>query len=88
MKFEFDGFKSASNQVKHGIDFLAAQALWDDPDFIETPAHLSDEPRWRVTGRINGRLYTAIITYRGSIIRIISMRRAHPDEERLYEQAS
>ena len=28
MMFEFDDAKSGSNQAKHGIDFVAAQALW------------------------------------------------------------
>jgi len=36
--FEFDEEKSASNLKKHGIDFVAAQELWDDPAFIEVKA--------------------------------------------------
>ena len=30
MEFEFDPEKSASNKDKHGIDFIEAQALWQD----------------------------------------------------------
>jgi hypothetical protein len=30
MKFEFDPNKSASNKIKHGIDFEEAQKLWLD----------------------------------------------------------
>ena len=30
MEFEFDEAKSQANAVKHGIDFVAAQALWLD----------------------------------------------------------
>ena len=37
-QFEFDPVKSASNLVKHGIDFASAQALWHDPDRMEIPA--------------------------------------------------
>ena len=37
MKFEFDPGESKSNLHKHGIDFQAAQALWDDPGLLETP---------------------------------------------------
>ncbi len=48
MEFEFDENKSASNKVKHGIDFREAQALWSDPDLIEIPAKTSDEPRFLV----------------------------------------
>jgi uncharacterized DUF497 family protein len=32
--FEFDGAKSKSNLAKHGIDFVDAQALWNDPDLL------------------------------------------------------
>jgi len=33
--FEFDDKKSAVNLSKHSIDFMSAQALWNDPDFVE-----------------------------------------------------
>lgn len=36
--FEFDNNKSMINAEKHGIDFLEAQKLWDDPDLIEISA--------------------------------------------------
>ena len=38
MEFEFDPAKSASNQEKHGVDFVQAQQLWQDPMRIEVPA--------------------------------------------------
>ena len=38
MEFEFDPRNSASNKKKHGIDFIEAQVLWDDPDRLEVPA--------------------------------------------------
>jgi uncharacterized DUF497 family protein len=31
MKFEFDIDKSASNEAKHGIDFVTIQKLWLSP---------------------------------------------------------
>jgi len=43
MTFEFDNHKSERNRQKHGIDFPAAQALWDDADRIEIPARTDDE---------------------------------------------
>jgi len=30
MEFEFDPAKSATNKVKHGLDFVEAQELWRD----------------------------------------------------------
>ena len=55
MEFEFDAEKSSSNRQKHGIDFQAAQALWDDPDLIEVPARTTDESRFLVIGQIAGK---------------------------------
>ena len=51
MEFEFDEAKSRVNSVKHGIDFLAAQALWLDSLLIEVPARTENEPRFLVIGR-------------------------------------
>ncbi|MBE9542183.1 MAG: BrnT family toxin, partial [Proteobacteria bacterium] len=52
MEFEFDPRKSAANKKKHGIDFIGAQALWDDPDLLEIPAKTTNEPRYLVVGII------------------------------------
>jgi uncharacterized protein len=38
VEFEFDPAKSASNLDKHGIDFTAVQALWEDVMRVEIPA--------------------------------------------------
>lgn len=85
MEFEFDPKKSESNKKKHGIDFIEAQALWDDPDLIEIPVKTSDESRWLVISRIGGKHWSGIITYRGERIRPISVRRSQPEEMELYE---
>ena len=85
MKFEFDNHKSESNRRKHGIDFPAAQALWDDSDRIEIPARTDDEPRFMVVGRIDDRVWSAVITFRGENVRIISVRRARRKEIAIYE---
>ena len=85
MDFEFDPWKSESNRQKHGIDFVEAQALWDDPDLLEIPTRTIDEPPFVVVGRISGTHWSGIITYRGEDIRIISVRRSRPEEVDLYE---
>jgi hypothetical protein len=85
MEFEFDSAKSAANEAKHGIDFTAAQALWDDPDLVEIPARTSDEPRWVVIGRIADVHWSAIIARREERMRIISVRRSRREEVLLYE---
>jgi uncharacterized DUF497 family protein len=85
MEFEFDPEKSLANKEKHGIDFRQAQALWADPDIIEIPARLSDEPRYLIIGRIDGKHWSGVVTYRGERIRLISVRRSRPEEVNIYE---
>lgn len=85
MKFEFDPKKSESNKNKHGIDFIEAQALWNDPDLLEIPVKTSDEARFLVIGKIDDKHWTGIITYRNDNIRIISLRRARNEEIEIYE---
>lgn len=86
MDFEFDDNKSQSNKIKHGINFLEAQKLWQDVDFLEIPAKtVEDEPRFIIIGRIGAKHWSAVVTYRGQKIRIISVRRARKSEVRLYE---
>jgi len=85
MEFEFDPEKSRSNQVKHGLDFVAAQALWDDVDLLEIPARTEDEHRVIVIGKIGDKIWSAISTQRGGRTRIISVRRARRGERELYE---
>jgi len=87
MEFEFDDNKSGNNKMKHGKDFKQAQKLWDDPDLIEIPVRTSDEPRFLVVGRIAGKYFSGIITYRGDKIRIISVRRARKEEVNIYESS-
>jgi uncharacterized DUF497 family protein len=83
--FEFDATKSESNRSKHGIDFVEAQSLWGDPMLLEIPANTEDEPRYLVIGLIDGKHWSAVITYRGANIRLISVRRARAEEVVLYE---
>jgi len=85
MDFEFDPEKSESNKQKHRIDFIEAQALWDDPDLIEVPARTTDELRVVVIGKIGNQHWSGIITYRGENIRIISVRRSRLEEVEIYE---
>jgi len=62
--FEYDQNKSKINFSKHGIDFETAQLLWQD-------AKSTDEPRSLMIGLINGKHWSAVITYRNKYIRLI-----------------
>jgi uncharacterized DUF497 family protein len=86
MEFEFDENKSMANKVKHGIDFIEVQALWDDPDLLEIPAkNVHDEPRYLLIGKIEDKHWSVIITYRSKSVRIISARRSRNKEIIYYE---
>lgn len=85
MNFEYDSTKSRLNLGKHGIDFDVAQELWNDPDLLEIPAKTIDEPRYLVIGKIGGKHWSAVITYRDEKIRLISVRRSRQEEIALYE---
>ena len=85
MEFEYDEEKSRANEVKHGISFVEAQALWLDDLRVEIPARTVDEPRFLVIGTIDGTYWSAVITYRGDHVRLISVRRSRREEVALYE---
>jgi uncharacterized DUF497 family protein len=85
LESEFDPAKSAANLAKHDIDFTTAQSIWRDTHRIEVPGRTTDEPRWMVIGQIDGRCWSAVVTYRGEHVRIISVRRSREEEVAIYE---
>ena len=85
MRFEFDDKKSEANKAKHGIDFVEVQVLWLDENMVEIPARTEDEPRFVVVGRIAAQHWSAVITFRGDRIRLISVRRSRAEEVEIYE---
>ena len=84
-EFEFDDDKSKANLEKHGIDFEAAQQLWQDPELLEIQAKTEGEQRFLIIGRIGAKHWSAVVTYREERIRLISVRRARKREVELYE---
>ena len=84
-EFEFDEAKSKANQDKHGIDFVAAQKLWQDPCLLEVRAKSEDEPRFVLIGKVSEKHWSAVVTYREGRIRLISVRRSRKKEVEFYE---
>jgi uncharacterized protein len=89
MEFEWDPKKAAANFVKHGIDFVAAIAVFDDPNCViedsSRPEH--GEVRQIAIGKLlDGRIVTVVFTDRGDFRRIISVRTARRYERRKYDQ--
>jgi uncharacterized DUF497 family protein len=85
VQFEFDPWKSKNNKAKQGIDFVEAQALWKSK-IVLLPAKDALEKRYMVIGTIGWGHWSAIITYRGGTIRIISVRKSTPSEVDTYEK--
>ena len=83
--FEFDQAKSRANEIQHGIDFRRADEMWDDPYLLRIQARTQGELRFIFIGHLDGAIWAAIATYRNRSIRLISVRRARPEEVALYE---
>jgi hypothetical protein len=84
VKFEFDPAKSEANREKHGIDFDSAKELWLGK-LVELSARDKGEARSLIIGKIGKTFWSAIVTTREGIIRIISVRRLRDEEKKLYQ---
>jgi uncharacterized DUF497 family protein len=82
--FEFDPQKSESNKLKHGIDFNKAQELWQDSNRVVIEARTVDELRFLLIAELNQNIWSAIYTFRGETIRIISVRKSRENEKAIY----
>jgi uncharacterized DUF497 family protein len=89
MEFEWDPIKDAANQAKHGMSFVAATAVFDDPHHLteDTTKPEYGEERGLAIGMVNGRLTTVVYTDRGDRRRIILARRARNNERERYDQS-
>jgi uncharacterized DUF497 family protein len=88
-EFEWDAGKAEANVRKHGIAFEAARLVFKDGFAVEwLDADLPyGEPRFVITGMVDGRLLRVVYTERNSRIRIISARKATRHEQREYYQS-
>ena len=84
-EFEYDPEKSKLNFEQHGINFEQAKEIWDAPDALEIPVISSNELRFLAIGRLKVNHWSAAITYREEIVRIISVRHSRENEVKLYE---
>ena len=86
--YEWDSEKEEVNIKKHHIDFKTAIMLFNDDCYVDIAdrKHSQDEERHIVIGIVEKVMYlvTAVYTPRGDRIRIISARKATPDERRMY----
>ena len=91
MEFEWDPDKEQSNIQKHSVDFTEAATVFDDPLelTIADPDHSIGECRFLSMGHsLRNRILVVSYTEREERIRIISARRASPQERRQYESGT
>jgi uncharacterized DUF497 family protein len=89
IEFAWDNRKARSNLAKHGISFEEAQTAFLDENarLIDDPDHWQDEDRFVLLGySFRARCLIVSHCYRdsGSMIRLISARRATAHEEKEY----
>ena len=89
--FEWDSLKDKVNQLKHGVSFEEARSVFYDEHarLIHDPDHSEEEDRYLLLG-VSGKLRILVVfhVYRsaGTIIRLISARKATQNEQRQYEE--
>jgi uncharacterized DUF497 family protein len=87
MEVVWDAEKAASNLKNHGIDFAdAAAVLLDDMALTILDDSVDEEDRFVTLGLdAMGRLLIVVYTWRGDVLRLISVRPATTGERRRYE---
>ena len=81
MIFEWDEEKREAIRRARGLDFADAHLFFDGRPVVVIPSPRNSEERWKTIARIEGSFYALVWTWRGEVVRVISMRRAHDDEE-------
>ena len=84
----WDSVKAKSNRLKHRVFFSDVEPVFYDPNAISFEDRESEgEARFIVIGLDSlARLVVVAYTYRDSVIRVISARKASKAEQRVYEK--
>jgi uncharacterized DUF497 family protein len=88
MIYEWDEAKAAQNVQKHGVPFEYAARVFLDPRRLdaEDTRRAYGEQRRLTLGEIERRVYAVAYTVRGTVIRLISARKANEREQRRYHE--
>lgn len=86
--FEWDENKRQANIEKQGIDFADLESIFSRPiiECVDTRQNYG-EIRVILVGTLDNIVFVVVYTWRGSIRRIISARRANDRERRTYYQS-
>jgi len=83
MDFEWDLKKDAASLAKHGIAFSGAARAFSGPMVLRR-SDRGQEVRWVGVGRVGRHVVAIVFTRRGSVIRLISARKARKNEKATY----
>lgn len=85
MRFEWDEAKREANLRKHGIDFVGIDALFEGPTVTAEDDRVDyGEQRFLTLGLLEGKVVMVVHTDRSEVIRIISIRKALRNEQKLF----
>ncbi len=86
MEFEWDENKNNTNTTKHKISFDEASKVFFDNESIikEDIKNEYGEKRFNIIGAIIKGIIYVVYTFRGSLVRIISARKANQKERNEY----
>ncbi len=90
MEFTWDDRKNRLNKRKHGISFETAIPVFDDPFHLSwQDREVEGEARWQTIGMVQG-VHLLVVAHTiedgDDLIRIVSARKATPQERRIYAQ--
>ncbi|MBZ8134025.1 BrnT family toxin [Afifella sp. IM 167] len=85
----FDPAKDAINLKRHGLPLIFGDRIMEDENLLILPSirPQDGEERFKAIGEVDGKAYTAVFVWRGTLPRFISVRRSNKSEERSYRSA-
>lgn len=92
MRLTWDERKNRANKRKHGVSFETASLIFDDPYHVSRPdREMEGELRWQTIGMVRGAqillvAHTVSESEDEEVLRIISARKATPQERSVYAQ--
>ena len=87
MEYDWDPVKAVANFLKHEVRFVRIREFdWETAKIGEDRRRDYGETRFIGVGPIDGITHVAIFTFRGTQIRLISLRRANDRERRRHER--
>ncbi len=86
MRYSYNPLKKAANLKKHSLDFDDARQVIESGQTVtfEDNRFEYDEPRFITLGMLHGEVVVIVTTETNTEIRIISMRKAEKNEQKIY----